>query len=138
MKWEQREIINLLQVIMLARAAVTCHIYLYSACIIWCSFFQALCCHENQKFLFLADQYDSSSGSLQLISIKPMAAPPTYSHPASSDRSQDSAILNGEVRLDFIRDNLRRQPLTDHSLLTDLLMHFTHKKGLWIWNFQNC
>ncbi|XP_056123865.1 UPF0606 protein KIAA1549L [Rhinichthys klamathensis goyatoka] len=45
------------------------------------------------------DQYDSSSGSLQLISIKPMAAPPTYSHPASSDRSQDSAILNGEVNL---------------------------------------
>ncbi|KAK7151602.1 hypothetical protein R3I94_008057 [Phoxinus phoxinus] len=28
-----------------------------------------------------------------------MAAPPTYSHPASSDRSQDSAILNGEVNL---------------------------------------
>ncbi|XP_051726969.1 UPF0606 protein KIAA1549L isoform X1 [Ctenopharyngodon idella] len=45
------------------------------------------------------DHYDSSSGSLQLISIKPMAAPPTYSHPASSDRSQDSAILNGEVNL---------------------------------------
>lgn len=89
----------------------------------------ACCCHENLKFLFLADQYDSSSGSLQLISIKPMAAPPTYSHPASSDRSQDSAILNGEVRLDFIRDSLRRKPLTDHSLLTDLLMHFTLKKG---------
>ncbi|XP_030650077.1 UPF0606 protein KIAA1549L [Chanos chanos] len=45
------------------------------------------------------DPYDTSSGSLQLISIKPMAAPPTYSHPASSDRSQDSAILNGEVSL---------------------------------------
>ncbi|KAG5839978.1 hypothetical protein ANANG_G00211220 [Anguilla anguilla] len=42
------------------------------------------------------DPYDTSSGSLQLISIKPMAAPPSYSHPASSDRSQDSAILNGE------------------------------------------
>lgn len=111
-----------------------CHIIrkricLYSACIIVCSSLQACCCHENLKFLFLADQYDSSSGSLQLISIKPMAAPPTYSHPASSDRSQDSAILNGEVRLDFIRDSLRRKPLTDHSLLTDLLMHFTLKKG---------
>ncbi|XP_037395963.1 UPF0606 protein KIAA1549L isoform X2 [Pygocentrus nattereri] len=45
------------------------------------------------------DPYDTSSGSLQLISIKPMAAPPTYSHPASSDRSQDSAVLNGEVNL---------------------------------------
>ncbi|KAI1889566.1 hypothetical protein AGOR_G00164230 [Albula goreensis] len=45
------------------------------------------------------DPYDSSSGSLQLISIKPMAAPPSYSLPASSDRSQDSAILNGEVSM---------------------------------------
>uniref|UniRef100_W5K6H7 KIAA1549-like b n=1 Tax=Astyanax mexicanus TaxID=7994 RepID=W5K6H7_ASTMX len=43
--------------------------------------------------------YDTSSGSLQLISIKPMAAPPSYSHPASSDRSQDSAVLNGEVSM---------------------------------------
>lgn len=46
----------------------------------------------------VTDHYDSSSGSLQLLSIKPMTAPPNYSHPASSDRSQDSAIFNGEVR----------------------------------------
>uniref|UniRef100_A0A3Q1F6P0 KIAA1549 like n=1 Tax=Acanthochromis polyacanthus TaxID=80966 RepID=A0A3Q1F6P0_9TELE len=45
------------------------------------------------------DPYDTSSGSLQLISIKPMAAQTNYSHPASSDRSQDSAIVNGEVNL---------------------------------------
>nr|XP_020464047.1 UPF0606 protein KIAA1549L-like isoform X2 [Monopterus albus] len=45
------------------------------------------------------DPYDTSTGSLQLISIKPMAAQPDYSHPASSDRSQDSAIVNGEVNL---------------------------------------
>ncbi|XP_034044731.1 UPF0606 protein KIAA1549L [Thalassophryne amazonica] len=45
------------------------------------------------------DPYDSSFGSLQLISIKPMVAEPGYSHPASSDRSQGSAILNGEVNL---------------------------------------
>ncbi|XP_054472883.1 UPF0606 protein KIAA1549L [Anoplopoma fimbria] len=45
------------------------------------------------------DPYDTSSGSLQLISIKPMAAQPHYTHPASSDRSQDSAIVNGEVNL---------------------------------------
>lgn len=44
-----------------------------------------------------SDPYDTSSGSLQLISIKPMAAQPNYSRPASSDRSQDSAIVNGEV-----------------------------------------
>ncbi|XP_041073853.1 UPF0606 protein KIAA1549L-like isoform X3 [Polyodon spathula] len=42
------------------------------------------------------DPYDTSSGSLQLISIKPLAAPPSYSHP-DSDRSQESAVINGEV-----------------------------------------
>uniref|UniRef100_A0A671V6U6 KIAA1549 like n=1 Tax=Sparus aurata TaxID=8175 RepID=A0A671V6U6_SPAAU len=46
-----------------------------------------------------SDPYDTSSGSLQLISIKPVVAQPNYSHPASSDRSQDSAIVNGEVNL---------------------------------------
>ncbi|XP_041848928.1 UPF0606 protein KIAA1549L [Melanotaenia boesemani] len=45
------------------------------------------------------DPYDTSSGSLQLISIKPMAAQTNYSHPASSNRSQDSAMVNGEVNL---------------------------------------
>ncbi|KAK0136967.1 UPF0606 protein KIAA1549L [Merluccius polli] len=45
------------------------------------------------------DSYDSSSGSLQLISIKPTAAQASYSQPASSDHSQDSAIANGEVSL---------------------------------------
>ncbi|KAI5098516.1 UPF0606 protein KIAA1549L isoform X2 [Silurus meridionalis] len=45
------------------------------------------------------DPYDTSSGSLQLISVKQIAAPPAYSQPASSDRSQDSAVLNGEVNL---------------------------------------
>ncbi|XP_041132855.1 UPF0606 protein KIAA1549L-like isoform X3 [Polyodon spathula] len=42
------------------------------------------------------DPYDTSSGSLQLISIKPLAVPPSYSHP-DSDRSQDSAVMSGEV-----------------------------------------
>lgn len=42
-----------------------------------------------------SDPYDTSSGSLQLISIKPLAAQTNYSHP--SDRSQDSAVVNGEV-----------------------------------------
>ncbi|KAK3570625.1 hypothetical protein QTP86_023809 [Hemibagrus guttatus] len=45
------------------------------------------------------DPYDTSSGSLQLISVKPIAAPSAHSQPASSDRSQDSAALNGEVNL---------------------------------------
>ncbi|XP_007941503.2 UPF0606 protein KIAA1549L homolog [Orycteropus afer afer] len=41
-----------------------------------------------------ADPFDSSSGSVQLIAIKPTALPVV--HPAS-DRSQESAVLNGEV-----------------------------------------
>ncbi|CAM4690518.1 unnamed protein product [Lepidochelys kempii] len=40
------------------------------------------------------DPFDTSSGSVQLIAIKPVALPPA--HPAS-DRSQESAIINGEV-----------------------------------------
>ncbi|XP_019751419.1 UPF0606 protein KIAA1549L [Hippocampus comes] len=43
------------------------------------------------------DPYDTSSGSLQLISIKPMTAQLNYSQHVSSDR--DSAMLNGEVNL---------------------------------------
>lgn len=41
------------------------------------------------------DPFDTSSGSVQLIAIKPMALPPVH---AASDRSQESAIINGEVR----------------------------------------
>ncbi|XP_029702263.1 UPF0606 protein KIAA1549L isoform X2 [Takifugu rubripes] len=45
------------------------------------------------------DPYDTSSGSLQLISIKPMVAQTNYSRAASFERSQDSVIVNGEVNL---------------------------------------
>ncbi|XP_039767400.1 UPF0606 protein KIAA1549L homolog [Ornithorhynchus anatinus] len=41
-----------------------------------------------------ADPFDTSSGSVQLIAIKPVAFPPA--HPAS-ERSQESAVINGEV-----------------------------------------
>ncbi|XP_019495101.1 PREDICTED: UPF0606 protein KIAA1549L homolog isoform X1 [Hipposideros armiger] len=41
-----------------------------------------------------ADPFDTSSGSVQLIAIKPTALPVV--HP-TSDRSQESAVLNGEV-----------------------------------------
>lgn len=45
-----------------------------------------------------SDPYDTSSGSLQLISIKPVAAQTNYSCGASFERSQDSAaVVNGEV-----------------------------------------
>ncbi|KAL0968565.1 hypothetical protein UPYG_G00268570 [Umbra pygmaea] len=44
------------------------------------------------------DPYEDHTGSLRLITIKPMAAQPTYSYPSSSSHSQDSVVLNGEVR----------------------------------------
>ncbi|NXA49311.1 K154L protein, partial [Nothocercus julius] len=40
------------------------------------------------------DPFDTSSGSVQLIAIKPVPLPAV---PAASDRSQESAIINGEV-----------------------------------------
>uniref|UniRef100_A0A8D2LJ98 KIAA1549 like n=1 Tax=Varanus komodoensis TaxID=61221 RepID=A0A8D2LJ98_VARKO len=40
------------------------------------------------------DPFDTSSGSVQLIAIKPVALPPA--HPAL-DRSQETAVLNGEI-----------------------------------------
>ncbi|KAM6458942.1 UPF0606 protein KIAA1549L homolog isoform 1-T1 [Liasis olivaceus] len=40
------------------------------------------------------DPFDTSSGSVQLIAIKPVALPPA--HPAT-DRSQETAVLNGEI-----------------------------------------
>ncbi|XP_016358552.1 UPF0606 protein KIAA1549L-like isoform X2 [Sinocyclocheilus anshuiensis] len=45
------------------------------------------------------DHYESLTGSLRLITIKPMAAPLNYSYPDSSNHSQDSVILNGEVNM---------------------------------------
>lgn len=41
-----------------------------------------------------ADPFDTSSGSVQLIGIKPTALP--VLHP-TSDRSQEPVVLNGEV-----------------------------------------
>ncbi|XP_049930224.1 UPF0606 protein KIAA1549L [Epinephelus moara] len=43
------------------------------------------------------DPYEDHSGSLRLITIKPMTAQPTYSYPSSSSHSQDSVVLNGEA-----------------------------------------
>ncbi|CAB1313528.1 unnamed protein product [Coregonus sp. 'balchen'] len=45
------------------------------------------------------DPYEDHTGSLRLITIKPMAAQPTYSYPSSSSHSQDSVILNGEANM---------------------------------------
>ncbi|XP_041693787.2 UPF0606 protein KIAA1549L isoform X2 [Coregonus clupeaformis] len=45
------------------------------------------------------DPYEDHTGSLRLITIKPMAAQPTYSYPSSSNHSQDSVVLNGEANV---------------------------------------
>nr|XP_046202852.1 UPF0606 protein KIAA1549L-like isoform X2 [Oncorhynchus gorbuscha] len=45
------------------------------------------------------DPYEDHTGSLRLITIKPMAAQPTYSYPSSSSHSQDSVVLNGEANV---------------------------------------
>ncbi|XP_070410884.1 UPF0606 protein KIAA1549L isoform X4 [Nothobranchius furzeri] len=45
------------------------------------------------------DPYDSSSGSLQLVSIRPVTAQTNGSQLVSSDRSKDSVLANGEVIL---------------------------------------
>lgn len=44
-----------------------------------------------------SDPYEDRSGSLRLITIKPMTAQPTYSYPSSSSHSQDSVVINGDV-----------------------------------------
>ncbi|KAM4618116.1 UPF0606 protein KIAA1549L homolog [Discoglossus pictus] len=48
----------------------------------------------DKKSKIAPDPFDSSSGSVQLIAIKPMTVPP--SHPVT-DRTQELAIINGEV-----------------------------------------
>ncbi|CAL8376067.1 unnamed protein product, partial [Arctogadus glacialis] len=42
------------------------------------------------------DPYEDHSGSLRLITIKPMTAQPSYSYPSSSSHSPDSVVVNGE------------------------------------------
>lgn len=53
----------------------------------------------SELSLCSSDPYDTSSGSLQLISIKPMAAQTNYLRAASFERSQDAVVVNGEVML---------------------------------------
>lgn len=48
-------------------------------------------------FLVFPDPYEDHTGSLRLITIKPMTAQPTYSYPSSSSHSQDSVVVNGDV-----------------------------------------
>ncbi|XP_019896148.2 UPF0606 protein KIAA1549L isoform X3 [Esox lucius] len=93
--------------------------------------------HKNAKEDLLhkrnADPYEDHTGSLRLITIKPMAAQPTYSYPSSSSHSQDSVVLNGEANMglkqksdiEHYRNKLRQKakrkgycdfPITDNGI----------------------
>lgn len=67
---------------------------------VWCALV-AVSDEEEGGILFdnvaksAMDPFDTSSGSVQLIAIKPVALPAVH---AASERSQESAIINGEVR----------------------------------------
>lgn len=56
------------------------------------------------------DPYEDHSGSLRLITIKPMSAQPTYSYPTTSSHSQDSVVPNGDINL----SGLKQKPDIDH------------------------
>ncbi|XP_071974727.1 UPF0606 protein KIAA1549L homolog isoform X2 [Engystomops pustulosus] len=49
---------------------------------------------EGNIHKMLSDPFDSSSGSVQLIAIKPVSGPPALT---VSDRNQEMSIINGEV-----------------------------------------
>ncbi|KAJ3596898.1 hypothetical protein NHX12_003298 [Muraenolepis orangiensis] len=55
--------------------------------------------------------YEDHTGSLRLITIKPMTAQPSYPYPSSSSHSQDSVVLNGEQKSDIehYRNKLRQK-----------------------------
>ncbi|XP_013857342.1 UPF0606 protein KIAA1549L isoform X2 [Austrofundulus limnaeus] len=76
------------------------------------------------------DPYDSSSGSLQLISIKPMTVQNNCSQPASSERSHDSVIVNGEV-------NLALKQKSDIEHYRNKLRLKAKKKGYYDFQFTN-
>ncbi|KAE8606727.1 hypothetical protein XENTR_v10010828 [Xenopus tropicalis] len=50
--------------------------------------------HFDKNTKMMVDPFDSSSGSVQLISIKPMTVPPSH---LVSERNQELAAINGEV-----------------------------------------
>lgn len=52
--------------------------------------------HFDKNNKMVPDPFDSSSGSVQLIAIKPVSMPPSLS---VTDRNQEMSIINGEVRI---------------------------------------
>ncbi|KAM9753941.1 UPF0606 protein KIAA1549L isoform 2-T2 [Menidia menidia] len=86
------------------------------------------------------DPYEEHSGSLRLITIKPMTAQPTYSYPSSSSHSQDSVVVNGEANLgglkqksdiehyrNKLRQKARRKGYGEFSLSESLSHGYSHR-----------
>ncbi|XP_054884657.1 UPF0606 protein KIAA1549L isoform X1 [Poeciliopsis prolifica] len=85
------------------------------------------------------DPYEDHSGSLRLITIKPMTAQPTYSYPSSS-HSQDSVVVNGEANhvglkqksdiehyRNKLRQKARRKGYGEFSLSESLNHGYSHR-----------
>ncbi|KAM4553765.1 UPF0606 protein KIAA1549L isoform 2-T2 [Fundulus diaphanus] len=86
------------------------------------------------------DPYEDHSGSLRLITIKPMTAQPTYSYPSSSSHSQDSVVVNGEANhvglkqksdiehyRNKLRQKARRKGYGEFSLSESLNHGYSHR-----------
>ncbi|XP_023811712.1 UPF0606 protein KIAA1549L isoform X2 [Oryzias latipes] len=88
------------------------------------------------------DPYEEHSGSLRLITIKPMTAQPTYSYASPSSRSQDSVVVNGEANhsglkqksdiehyRNKLRQKARRKGYGEFSLSESLNHGFSHRES---------
>ncbi|XP_047203773.1 UPF0606 protein KIAA1549L isoform X2 [Girardinichthys multiradiatus] len=86
------------------------------------------------------DPYEDHSGSLRLITIKPMTAQPTYSYPSTSSHSQDSVVVNGEANhiglkqksdiehyRNKLRQKARRKGYGEFSLSESLNHGYSHR-----------
>ncbi|XP_014864626.1 PREDICTED: UPF0606 protein KIAA1549L-like isoform X2 [Poecilia mexicana] len=86
------------------------------------------------------DPYEDHSGSLRLITIKPMTAQPTFSYPSSSSHSQDSVVVNGEANhvglkqksdiehyRNKLRQKARRKGYGEFSLSESLNHGYSHR-----------
>ncbi|RVE72044.1 hypothetical protein OJAV_G00057950 [Oryzias javanicus] len=88
------------------------------------------------------DPYEEHSGSLRLITIKPMTAQPTYSYASPSSRSQDSVVVNGEANhsglkqksdiehyRNKLRQKARRKGYGEFSLSESLNHGYSHRES---------
>ncbi|KAM6937775.1 UPF0606 protein KIAA1549L isoform 2-T2 [Xenentodon cancila] len=88
------------------------------------------------------DPYEDHSGSLRLITIKPMTAQPAYSFASPSSHSQDSVAVNGEVNhnglkqksdiehyRNKLRQKARKKGYGEFSLSESLNHGYSHRES---------